>query len=80
MRSVRSVICMMLGYSIERLDAYDDRGLSISIRFEVRCPHTGLVITSSATLRAARQCIIGRELGAAGMARNDDVHDDRHAA
>jgi hypothetical protein len=80
MRSVRSVLCTMLGYSIERLDEYDDNGLPVLIRFEARCPHTGSVITSSATLRAARQCIIARELNAASIARNDDAQDNRHAA
>jgi hypothetical protein len=76
MRSIRSVIYRMFGYSIERLDEYNDAGLPTSIRYEARCPYTGLVITSSPTLNAARQCVIARELSAS----NDAPHDDRHAA
>lgn len=76
MRAIRSVIYRMFGYSIERLDEYNDAGLPTSIRYEARCPYTGLVVTSSPTLHAARQCVIARELNAS----NDESHDDRHAA
>ncbi len=76
MRSVRSIISRMFGYSIERLDEYDDAGLPTAIRYEARCPYTGLVITSSRTLQAARQCVVARELGAS----NDAPHDGVRAA
>jgi hypothetical protein len=76
MRSIRSVIYRMFGYSIERLDEYNDAGLPTSVRYEARCPYTDHVITSSPTLKAARQCVIARELSAS----NDALHDDRHVA
>jgi hypothetical protein len=75
MRSIRSVIYRMFGYSIERLDEYNDAGLPTSIRYEARCPYTGQVITSSPTLNAARQCVIARELNA-----SNDAPPDRRAA
>ena len=76
MRSVRSIIYRMFGYSIERLDEYNDAGLPTAIRYETRCPYTGLVITSSRTLHAAQQCVIARELSAS----NDELRDDLRAA
>ena len=62
MRKVRKTLSRMLGYTIERAETYDDGGLPLLIRFEVRCPHTGSVISKSPTLAAARECVIGREL------------------
>ncbi len=73
MRMVRKTLSRMLGYTIERAETYDDAGLPKLIRFEVRCPHTGFVISSSPTLATARQCVIGRELSIAPAARNDDA-------
>ena len=60
MRKVRPFLGHMLGYTLERTETYNDAGLPTLIRFEVRCPHTGFVISSSPTLPAARQCVIAR--------------------
>ncbi len=76
MRLVRSLISRMFGYSIERLDRYDDAGMPISMRFEARCPHSGEVVTSSPSLMAARHCVIAREL----QATNDPGGSDAQAA
>ena len=71
MRKVRTFLEHMLGYTLERTETYNDAGLPTLIRFEVRCPHTGFVISSSPTLSAARQCVIARELSLAAAAEND---------
>ena len=71
MRKVRTFLGRMLGYTLERTETYNDVGLPTLIRFEVRCPHTGFVISSSPTLASARQCVIGRELNIAAAAQND---------
>jgi hypothetical protein len=71
MRKVRTFLGRMLGYTLERTETYNQDGLPTLIRFEVRCPHTGFVISSSPTLAAARQCVIGRELSLAPIAQND---------
>jgi hypothetical protein len=76
MRSVRSIIYRMFGYSIERVDEYNDAGLPTAIRYETRCPYTSLVIASCRTLQAAQQCVIARELSASG----DEMRDDLRAA
>ena len=71
MRKVRTFLGRMLGYTLERTETYNDAGLPTLIRFEVRCPHTGFVISSSPTLAAARQCVIAREMSIAAIAQND---------
>jgi len=65
MRSMRSIETRMLGYTIERLDEYDDTGLLRSIRFEVLCPRSGAVLASHPSMRAARKYVIVQELGGA---------------
>ena len=71
MRKVRTFLARMLGYTLERTETYNDAGMPTLIRFEVRCPHTGFVISSSPTLPAARQCVIAREMSIAAIAQND---------
>jgi hypothetical protein len=71
MRKVRTFLGRMLGYTLERTETYNDAGLPTLIRFEVRCPLTGFVISSSPTLPAARQCVIAREMSLAAIAQND---------
>jgi hypothetical protein len=71
MRKIRTFLGSMLGYTLERTEIYNDAGLPTLIRFEVRCPHTGFVISSSPTLPAARQCVIAREMSIAVAAQND---------
>lgn len=71
MRKVRTFLGRMLGYTLERTETYNDAGMPTLIRFEVRCPHTGFVISSSPTLPAARQCVIAREMSIAVAAQND---------
>lgn len=80
MRKIRTFLNRMLGYTLERTETYNDAGLPTLIRFEVRCPQTGLVICSSATLIAARQCIIARELGDATTAQSNTVPTEMRAA
>ena len=74
MRKVRTFLGHMLGYTLERTETYNDAGMPTLIRFEVRCPHTGFVISSSPTLHAARQCVIAREMSLAAAAQNDGSH------
>ncbi|MGA9334655.1 MAG: hypothetical protein WBV39_10300 [Rudaea sp.] len=62
MRSNRTQQTTILGHTIERIDEYDDVGLSTNTRYEVMCPYTGAVLTSRANLRAARRYVILREL------------------
>ena len=71
MRKVRTFLERMLGYTLERTETYNDAGMPTLIRFEVRCPHTGFVISSSPTLAAARQCVIAREMSMGVAAQND---------
>jgi hypothetical protein len=74
MRSMRIAESSVLGYPIERLDEYDDTGLPCSIRYEVMCPYTGMVLGSYPTLRAARRRIILRELRVAQrLSRESDA-------
>jgi hypothetical protein len=70
----------MLGYTLERTETYNDAGMPTLIRFEVRCPQTGFVISSSPTLPAARQCVIARELSIAAIAQNDGASVTHHRA
>ena len=65
---------------IERAETYNDAGLPTLIRFEVRCPHTGFVISSSPTLAAARECVIARELSIGALALNESPSDSNRAA
>lgn len=80
MRKIRKILTRMLGYTIERAETYDASGLPKLIRFEVRCPHTGVVVSSSPTLAAARQCVIARELSIAPAAQNDPASTQHRAA
>jgi hypothetical protein len=80
MRKVRTFLGRMLGYTLERTETYNDAGQPTLIRFEVRCPHTGFVISSSPTLTAARQCVIARELGIAAAAQNESSAEETRAA
>ncbi len=80
MRKVRTFLGRMLGYTLERTETYNAAGLPTLIRFEVRCPHTGFVISSSPTLSSARQCVIARELGIACVAQNDAAAPEIRAA
>jgi hypothetical protein len=62
MRSMRIAESNVLGYQIERVDEYDDVGLLRSMRHEVLCPQTGVVLASHATRRAAERFVVAREL------------------
>jgi len=62
MRSMRIAETNVLGYSIERVDEYDDVGLLRSMRHEVLCPQTGAVLASHTTRRAAERFVIAHEL------------------
>ena len=62
MRSMRTTGINVLGYNIERVDEYDDIGLLRSMRHEVLCPQTGVVLASHKTRRAAERFVIAREL------------------
>ncbi|MEO8802937.1 MAG: hypothetical protein ABI304_07325 [Rudaea sp.] len=62
MRSIRTRQNTILGHSIERIDEYDDVGLVANVRYEVMCPYTGAVLTSRASLRAAKRYVILHEL------------------
>jgi hypothetical protein len=80
MRKIRTFLGRMLGYTLERTEIYNNAGLPTLIRFEVRCPHTGFVISSSPTLAAARQCVIGRELSITAGAQNESAITESRAA
>ena len=62
MRSMRIAGTNVLGYAIERVDEYDDVGLLRSMRHEVLCPQTGVVLGSHTTRRAAERFVIAYEL------------------
>ncbi|HET8942486.1 MAG TPA: hypothetical protein VFN13_10935 [Rudaea sp.] len=62
MRSNRTRQATVLGHGIERIDEYDEVGLLSNVRYEVMCPYTGAVLTSRATLRAAKRYVILHEL------------------
>ena len=64
MRSQRCTEAQVLGYSIERLDEYDDTGLLQSMNYEVLCPRTGAVLASLANAQAAKRFVILHELRA----------------
>ena len=65
MRSIRTSETTVLGYHIERLDEYEQSGMLKSIRYEVLCPHTGAVLGSHSSLRAAHKHVILHELRSA---------------
>lgn len=69
MRCFRSSEATVLGYHVERVDEYDDLGMLRSMRYEVMCPFTGVVLGSHASLRAARKHIVLHELRAARALR-----------
>ncbi|MDR3389783.1 MAG: hypothetical protein P4L92_22310 [Rudaea sp.] len=62
MRSIRVTETKVLGYSIERVDVYDDVGLLRSTRHEVLCPQTGAVVGSHTSRREAERFVIALEL------------------
>lgn len=64
MRSLRCTEAQVLGYTIERLDEYDDTGLLHSMNYEVLCPRTGAVLASLANAQAAKRFVILHELRA----------------
>jgi len=70
MRCIRHSESNVLGYRIERLDEYDDGGLLRSMRYEVLCPHTGVVLGNHASLRAAQKHVILHELHSARELRS----------
>ena len=70
MRCLRHSQATVLGYRIERLDEYDDTGLLRSIRYEVICPHSGTVLGSHASMRAAQKHVILHELRTARQLRS----------
>lgn len=53
---------LVLGYKIERRDAYDANGRLHSTRYIVRCPHSGDVIGHAQSLRMAKRMVLMREL------------------
>jgi len=69
MRCIRHAEPTILGYRIERIDEYDERGLLQAMRYEVFCPQTGATLGSHASLRAARKHVILHELHAARALR-----------
>lgn len=64
MRAVRTMEATVLGYTIERLDEYNDTGLLQSMRHEVLCPHTGAVLGSYPSRHAAERFVVAHELRA----------------
>ena len=80
MRKLRTFLGRMLGYTFERTETYNDAGMPTLIRFEVRCPQTGFVVSSSPTLPAARQCVIAREMSVETAAQNDGLADSETRA
>ena len=62
MRSKRIAETKVLGYNIERIDEYDEVGLLHSMRHEVLCPDTGVVLASHVNRREAERFVIAREL------------------
>lgn len=62
MRIQRFPETKVLGYPIDRLDAYDDAGLLRATRFEVRCPRRDVALASFPALRAARRFVLVHEL------------------
>ena len=77
MRSLRCTESQVLGYTIERLDEYDDAGLLHSKNYEVLCPRTGAVLASVANAQAAKRFVILHELRAireGTLKLNKDIH------
>jgi hypothetical protein len=62
MRSQRCTEAEVLGYSIERLDEFDDAGMLHSMRYEVLCPRTGAVLANLGNVQAAKRFVIVHEL------------------
>ena len=69
MRCFRSSESSVLGYRVERVDEYDEMGMLRSMRYEVMCPFTGVVLGSHPSLRAARKHVVLHELRAARQLR-----------
>ena len=62
MRSLRVTEKIMLGYSIERVENYDEIGLLQETRYEILSSETGEVVGNKDTLRGAQNLVIEREL------------------
>lgn len=62
MRSTRTHVAIVLGYPVERLDEFDDTGLPLNPRFEVLDPHSGAILASHASARAAKRFVVVHEL------------------
>ncbi|MGH8040637.1 MAG: hypothetical protein ACREPN_01175 [Rudaea sp.] len=76
MRSRRETESKVFGYTIERLNEFEDNGLPCAPRYEVLCPRTGAVLGNFADTQTAKRFIIVRELRAirAGTQRlNQDI-------
>lgn len=71
MRSERTPESTVLGYRIERLDEYDENGLHAGSRYEVICPHSGNVLVSLSSLRAARRYVLAHEMRQMRQAKSD---------
>lgn len=53
---------LVLGYKIERHDAYDRDGRLHSTRYDVRCPHTDRIVAQAPSLRMAKRLVVMHEL------------------
>ena len=53
---------LVLGYRIERHDAYDTDGRVHRTRYDVRCPHTDAVVAQAPSLRMAKRLVVMHEL------------------
>jgi hypothetical protein len=62
MRSLRVTEKIMLGYSIERVENYDEIGLLQETQYEILSSATGEVVGFKDTLRGAQNLVIEREL------------------
>ena len=62
MRSLRVTEKIMLGYSIERVENYDEIGLLQETRYEILSAASGEVIGNKDSLRGAQNFVIEREL------------------
>lgn len=64
MRERRSIEVNVLGYRIERVQAFDDQGDVASQRYEVLAPGTQTLLGSFAQRVEAERAVIARELAA----------------
>ncbi len=62
MRCTRTRVTIVLGYPVERLEQYDETGRQLNSHFEVLDPHTGAVLASQASIRAAKRFVLVHEL------------------